>query len=137
MARPEIVSPRDARLVVTLATIPSRISKIGPPIEVDQGADAHARSNLPLYFLICLREQSPYDIPDWLRHDESVEILVSPKDYGPATKLIGVLDKEPDPSTRIVIVDDDWAYNPDMVEVFERRFEEHGRRAALGGREGA
>ena len=132
MARPEIVPPRAARLVVTLATIPSRISKIGPVIE---SIKAQTRRPDRIYLCIsaiCLREQSPYDIPDWLRHDEFVEILVSPRDYGPATKLIGMLDKEPDPSTRIVIVDDDWAYNPDMVEVFERRFEEHGRRAALG-----
>jgi hypothetical protein len=80
---------------------------------------------------VCLREQSPYDVPDWLRQDESVEVIVSTKDYGPATKLIGMLDKEPDPNTRIVIVDDDWAYNSDMLEVLGRRFEEYGR-AAIG-----
>jgi len=127
----EIDSVPHGRLVVTLATIPSRISKIAPVID---SIKAQTRSPDRIYVCIskfCLREQSTYDVPDWLRQDESIEVLVSPNDYGPATKLIGMLDKEPDPITRIVIVDDDWAYNPDMLEVFERRLEEYGR-AAIG-----
>ena len=134
MARPEIVpaAHHHSRLVVTLATIPSRIAHIGPVI-----ASIKAQKRRPdqIYLCIseiCLRDQSPYEIPDWLQQDESVEIVVSAQDYGPATKLIGMLDREPDPQTRIVIVDDDFAYRADMVEQFERRFEEYGRAAALG-----
>jgi hypothetical protein len=126
------LGPRNARLVVTLATIPSRISKIGPVID---SIKAQTRRPDRIYVCICevsLWEQSPYDVPDWLRQDESVEVVVSIKDYGPATKLLGMLDKEPDPSTRIVIVDDDWAYKPDMLDVLERRFEEFDGRAAIG-----
>jgi hypothetical protein len=133
MAQPQIDSlgPRNARLVVTLATIPSRISKIGPVID---SIKAQTRRPDRIYVCICefcLWEQSAYVVPDWLRQDESVEVLVSTEDYGPANKLIGMLDKEPGPSTRIMIVDDDWAYLPDMLEVFERRFEEYGH-AAIG-----
>lgn len=125
-------APRDTRLVVTLATIPSRISKIGPVID---SLEAQTRRPDRIYVCICefcLWEQSPYDVPAWLRQDELVEVVVSTKDYGPANKLLGMLDREPDPSTRIVIVDDDWAYNPDMLETLERRFEQLGGRAAIG-----
>jgi hypothetical protein len=111
---------------VTLASIPSRISKIRPVID---SVKAQTRRPDRIYVCIpefCIWEQSPYDVPDWLRQDESVEVVVSPKDYGPATKLLGMLDKEPDPATRIVIVDDDWAYAPNMLETLERRFEELG-----------
>jgi hypothetical protein len=124
--------PRNARLVVTLATIPSRISKIGPVID---SVKAQTRKPDRIYVCICefcLWEQSRYNVPDWLREDSSIEVVVAPKDYGPANKLIGMLDKEPDPNTRIVIVDDDWAYNPDTLEVLERRFEEFGGQAAIG-----
>jgi hypothetical protein len=117
--------------VVTLATIPSRISKIGPVID---SVKAQTRRPDRIYVCICefcLWEQLPYDVPDWLRQDASVQVIVSTKDYGPANKLIGMLDKEPDPNTRIVIVDDDWAYSPDMLEGLERRFEEFGC-AAIG-----
>jgi hypothetical protein len=117
---------------VTLATIPSRISKIGPVID---SIKAQTRRPDRIYVCICsfcLWERAPYDVPDWLRQDESIELIVSREDYGPANKLIGMLDQEPDPNTRIVIVDDDWAYNPDMLEVLERRFEELGGRAAIG-----
>lgn len=123
---------RNARLVVTLATIPSRISKIGPVID---SIKAQTRRPDRIYVCICdvcLWEQSAYDVPDWLRQDEIVEVVVSTKDYGPANKLLGMLDREPDPSTRIVIVDDDWGYKPDMLEVLERRFEEFGAQSAIG-----
>jgi FkbM family methyltransferase len=121
----------DVRLVVTLATIPSRIARIGPVID---SLKAQTRRPDRLYVCIpevCLWERSGYDVPTWLHRDESVEVVVSATDYGPANKLIGVLKKEPDPSTRIVIVDDDWAYNPDLLETLESRFEEFGD-AAIG-----
>jgi hypothetical protein len=123
--------PRSARLVVTLATIPSRIAQIRPVID---SLEAQTRAPDRIYVCISdfsLWEQAPYDVPDWLRHHERVELVVSPRDYGPATKLIGMLDREPAPDTRIVIVDDDWAYAPDLLEVLERRFEELGP-AAIG-----
>lgn len=37
------------------------------------------------------------------------------KDLGPATKLLGILQFETDPSTRIVTVDDDVMYDPRML----------------------
>lgn len=125
------MGPSGARLVVTLTTIPSRIAMIGPVIE---SIKAQTRRPDRIYVCIpevCLRERSSYYVPSWLHQDESVDVVVSAADYGPAHKVIGMLGREPDPTTRIVIVDDDWAYNPDMVEILERRFEELGG-AAVG-----
>ena len=116
---------------MTLTTIPSRISRIRPVIE---SLEAQTRPPARIYVCICewcLRENAGYEVPDWLGRDELVQVVVAAKDYGPATKLIGMLDQEPDPSTRIVIVDDDWAYEPNMVEALEERFEESGN-AAIG-----
>ena len=40
-----------------------------------------------------------------------------PLDYGPATKLLGALLIERDPSTVIVTVDDDIVYDPNLIDV--------------------
>ena len=88
---------------------------------------AQTRAPDKIYVCICefcLWEQARYDVPAWLREDAAVEVVVSAKDYGPANKLLAILDRESEPHTRIVIVDDDWAYNPTMIEVLERRFEQ-------------
>lgn len=119
------------RLVVTLATIPSRIASIRPVIDSIKN---QTRKPDLIYICVCEFcewEQSTYEVPEWLGAADEVEIVVSPTDHGPANKLLGMLHAEPSPTTRIVIVDDDWAYRPDMVEVLENRFE-HERRAAIG-----
>ena len=125
------VKLRNERLVVTLATIPSRISRIRPVIE---SIKAQTRQPDRIYVCICKFcewEQSSYEVPKWLADDADVQLVVSQRDYGPANKLLGMLHEEPDPATRIVIVDDDWSYNPDMLKVLEERFG-HYQRSAIG-----
>ncbi|MDH3613212.1 MAG: hypothetical protein OEU90_00330 [Gammaproteobacteria bacterium] len=122
---------RNERLVVTLATIPSRVSKIRPVID---SIKAQTRKPDQIYICICkfcAWEQSSYDVPEWLAEDGEVQLVVSRRDYGPANKLLSMLHEEPNPATRIVIVDDDWSYNPDMLEVLQERFE-HYQRCAIG-----
>jgi hypothetical protein len=119
------------RLVVTLATIPSRISELGPVID-----SIKSQTRKPDRIYVCLCEfceweQSSYDIPEWLHADGDVRVVVSQKDYGPANKLLGMLNEEPAPSTRIVIVDDDWSYNQNLLEVLEQSFVRYGR-CAIG-----
>ncbi|KAJ3329293.1 hypothetical protein HDU76_008221, partial [Blyttiomyces sp. JEL0837] len=53
---------------------------------------------------------------------KDLEVLVGPSlkvlrtvDYGPATKLLGALEQEKNPSTIIITVDDDTDYHRDMV----------------------
>jgi FkbM family methyltransferase len=118
------MSGGNARLVVTLTTIPSRIALIGPVIESIKGQTRRPDRIYLCIPEISIREQSSYTVPAWLRDEKAVDIVVSETDYGPAHKLIGMLGREPDPATRIVIVDDDWAYDAELVENLEQRFEQ-------------
>ncbi|KAL2916276.1 hypothetical protein HK105_204032 [Polyrhizophydium stewartii] len=47
------------------------------------------------------------------------------EDYGPATKLIGTLKFEAEPSTLVVTVDDDVEYDPRMVQALFSGYLEH------------
>jgi hypothetical protein len=58
-----------------------------------------------------------------MSEDPFVRVAVAPRDYGPANKLLGVLTLETAPTTRIVIVDDDWQCRADLLEGLEQRFE--------------
>lgn len=116
---------------MTLATIPSRIASIGPVIDSIKNQTRRPDRIYVCICQFCEWEESSYEIPGWLAADDALEIVVSPTDYGPANKLLGMLHREPDPATCIVIVDDDWAYRPDMLEVLGKRFGQ-GRRAAIG-----
>ena len=113
------IATQPQRLVVTLSTIPSRIGKIGPVLD---SLKAQSRKPDRIYVCICNFcewEQKTYDVPKRLQEDESIRVVVSPIDYGPANKLLGMLHEESAPNTRIVTVDDDWLYNRDLLERLE------------------
>jgi hypothetical protein len=114
-----------ARLVVTMSTIPSRISRIGPVLE---SIKRQTRKPDAIYVCICtfnLWEQSAYEVPQWLSTDEEVRLVISTSDFGPATKLLGTLRAETAPETRIVIVDDDWSYDRALLERLEAKFDRY------------
>lgn len=52
-------------------------------------------------------------------HNDLIEIVYC-EDKGSITKLYPVLDKEKDPETRIIILDDDNVLNNEMVSTFEK-----------------
>ena len=58
-----------------------------------------------------------------------MQVCVAARDYGPANKLLGMLHEETAPRTRIVIVDDDWLCNRDLLENLEARFRPNERTA--------
>ena len=58
------------------------------------------------------RTGETYTIPDWVA---SLATVVRTDDYGPATKVLGALQAEQDPDTRIIYVDDDALYHPQLV----------------------
>jgi hypothetical protein len=109
-----LANPRQADIIVTLTTLPSRIDRMALTIKslLRQSVRPSAiRINIPYE---SRREGVPYRIPEWLARLRSVTI-VRGEDYGPATKLIPtLLDSTPD--ARLLVVDDDRIYHPYFVE---------------------
>jgi hypothetical protein len=70
------------------------------------------------------RTGESYDIPDWMESIPKLRIHRC-ADHGPATKLLGALERENDPETLIITVDDDVTYPPSMVAAY-RQIARHG-----------
>ncbi len=106
---------RNEYIVVSLTTTPHRIAKIASTLQtiVDQNAPIrHIYLCLPDKFS---RDNLRYAIPAWLQKNKQITILRS-KDYGPATKLLGVLEKTVLPDNAIIVtVDDDVLYQKNLV----------------------
>jgi len=104
-------------VVVTFTTTPDRIAHIDVMLKsiLDQTV-------LPDKIYLCIpelsrRTQSEYPIPDWFKDIPLLEIIKTPKDLGPITKLIPTWLKERENGdTRIIIVDDDHVYSRYLVE---------------------
>jgi len=98
-----------SRVVISLTTIPPRLPKLKKSLEALQNQNVDAiYLNIPY---ICNKTNTRYDpLPDYLTSMENISI-VRCEDYGPLTKLLPTLAKETDPSTIIIICDDDMIYN--------------------------
>lgn len=112
------------RVVVTLTTIPDRMSNLKYAVRslMDQTVVADEIAlNLPHKTLKGLE----YEIPDWLKEiPESVRIHRFEPDMGPASKLLPTLRREWDhPETKIIVADDDYVYAPDHIERLLRESE--------------
>ncbi len=111
-------NPQRSDIVICLTTIPSRLPYIDATLKsllYQTRAPARIRLHLPR---ISRRENVAYDLPKWLSTLSAVEI-VSCDDYGPATKLIPALYDEPK-DRKLLIVDDDKLYPPNLVENFDK-----------------
>jgi hypothetical protein len=110
------VSCKD-KVVVTFTTTPERISIIDIMIKsiIDQ-------TKLPDKIYLCIPEisritQTTYLIPDWLKQIPILEIITTPTDLGPITKLIPTWLKEKhNENTKIIVVDDDQIYAKYLIE---------------------
>ncbi|GLD94689.1 hypothetical protein PINS_up003313 [Pythium insidiosum] len=109
------------RVVVSLTTTPSRLDKVMDSVR------SLLRQSLPpdqIYVNIPVgpmkrKPNRSYDDVEIPRELESLAPLVKINrcvDDGPATKLLGTLRHEHDPSTLIITVDDDFEYPAQLVE---------------------
>jgi len=117
------------RIVGSIATIPSRINYLE-----DTLASIHRQTRRldSLYVIIpayCKKEQSGYVVPDFIKNYAQVVVLTD--DYGPLNKLIGPLQEEKDPKTRIITFDDDIVYPANLIEYLQQKSEERPN-AAIG-----
>jgi len=109
------------RTVITLTTIPSRIDKIKPTLIslLDQSMKVDKiYLNIPYFSL----KGEEYIIPEWLTKLHNITINRVEKDYGPATKLLPILNKEKLDNPKIIVVDDDVIYGSRMVENYIKNF---------------
>ena len=101
-------------VIVSLTTTPYRINKIKLVLDSISNQSIKPTKiylNIPWKFK---RDNSKYIIPEWLKSYPGI-IINRTKDYGPATKLLATLEKEHDPKSIIITVDDDTLYPKHVV----------------------
>jgi hypothetical protein len=101
---------------VGVTTLPSRIGRLRPTV------DSLLTQTLPpdrIFVSVpprSVREGREYVVPDWLlAPPPGVELVRCPTDFGPATKLLGCLPHIGTDAC-LIVVDDDMAYKPELVE---------------------
>lgn len=98
------------RVVISLTTIPGRTELLRLAL-----ASLQRQTRPPDAIYLWLPESRFADEPSPLPKMDGV-IVTSAPDPGPAMKLLPVLDRELDPETRIITIDDDIEYPPELVE---------------------
>ena len=98
-----------ARTVASLTTIPPRLPKLEPVLRAltDQPVVDVVYLNLPY---VCAKTGTKYDpLPPFLSNMKKLKVQRC-EDYGPLTKLLPTLAAERDPTTVIIVCDDDMLY---------------------------
>lgn len=124
------------RVVVSLTTIPSRISYIEKTID----SLFHQSVKIDAIYLTFpkkkLENEIPihYDLTSLTKLKEKLPLLIVELDYdyGPVCKLIGALLNEKDNETKIITVDDDVIYPKDTVKDLLEQHQE-GTATSFGG----
>ncbi len=114
-------NPDRSDIVVSLTTIPSRLPFIEGSLK---SLLAQNKAPMAIYLNVpefSKREQVAYEIPESIHALEMVQV-VSCKDWGPATKAIPSILSLP-PDQKIVVVDDDRIYPPNLIGDLERASE--------------
>lgn len=102
---------RKEKIVVSFSTTPHRINEIEATVKTILQQNIKVDAIYITVPYVFLRDNTPYVIPEWLQKNTKIKILRSEQDYGPATKLLGVLKQvQLDPNTIIITVDDDINY---------------------------
>ncbi|MFH1983264.1 MAG: hypothetical protein ABIL58_15580 [Pseudomonadota bacterium] len=119
------------RVVVSLSAIPSRLPGIRATLN---SLLAQSRAPDCIYLNIphrSRREQRGYRLPPDIVNDPRIVVQRWPVDLGPILKLLPTLDRETDPATLIVTVDDDAVYPRHLLRTL---LDHHARlpAAALG-----
>ena len=127
----------DRRLVASLTTIPSRVHLLPQSVEslwTQRRRPDKLQINVPAY---SRREGAAYPDEATLRRllpypDSWLIIRAGVADEGPITKLLSTLEDEQDPSTIILLVDDDTVYRPDMIRLMLEHRAGHPAHKATG-----
>lgn len=99
------------KYIVSLTTIPSRISEIKPTID-----SLKAQILRPQKIIVNIPKRyerfgtSITKFPGFLENDPMVQINMIEEDHGPATKMLGMLNLDIPPNTIVLVCDDDVKY---------------------------
>lgn len=107
------MAPPQLPVIVSIATLPSRIGSMRPTIESLLNGDLVPDRILVVVTEYSEREKIGYVIPDFLKDPTVtqgiVEVVVSSRDWGPGTKSLGALEHISGDCI-LVTADDDVAY---------------------------
>jgi len=118
------------RVIASLTTVPARIDNLGPTVR------SLLRQTRPPDEIVLtipefsIREQRPYEVPEYVSRLPRLRILHCRRDWGPATKFIPVIREELAAGrgdTLVMVVDDDRIYPLDALEThlhYHRQFPE-------------
>jgi len=111
------------RIVVSMSTTPSGIDKLRPTLDSLTVAQKSHRLPDAVYVhvpQIFKRTGEPYIVPAWLTTYPGITLSRCQEDDGPITKLLPTLALESDPSTLIIVVDDDVIFAGNLVQMYEK-----------------
>lgn len=105
--------PRQAKVIVSLTTVPSRIRWLKPTLIslLRQYPDV-IELNLAK---LPLKQDVPWEIPSWLTALSAVQIFWLDQDYGPASKFIPSIERHAHEDCAICVVDDDMIYPQNLL----------------------
>jgi len=102
------------RFVISITTLPDRVPYIKPVIK---SIFKHNPEIDKLYICLPYGKVSQKHIP---KNTSKLQVIRC-KDYGPITKILGVLDYEKDPNTLILTLDDDIIIKKNIVKLFKKK----------------
>src|SRR5438105_8891573 len=109
------------RVIASLTTVPERIGNLGSTIR------SLVRQTRPPDEIVLavpefsIREQRPYEVPEYVSRLPRLRILHCRRDWGPATKFIAIVREELAAGrgdTLLMVVDDDRVYPRDALETY-------------------
>lgn len=108
-------SLRNENIIIAFSTTPHRINNIQATVKSILEQNIKTKNIYLSIPYIFKRDNLEYIIPNWLQDNAKITILRT-NDYGPATKLLGVLEQTSLPENSIIItLDDDIIYPHNTV----------------------
>ena len=102
------------RFVISMTTLPKRLPHIGPVVESILKFNPDIDK---LYICLPYGSVNKKHIPS----DTDKLKVIRCKDYGPITKILGVLEYETDPDTLILTLDDDTLIRKNVTKILKKK----------------
>lgn len=117
-------NPEKSDIIISLTSIPSRISKIESTLK-SLLAQKRSAAKIHLYIpRFSQRENTVYQVPEDLKTLHNLSIIECDTDWGPATKFIPAAESLA-PNQKILVVDDDNIYPDTYLQEFEQAATAH------------